>query len=306
MNFVTIDFETANQARTSPCELGLTFVNNGQVGETKSWLIRPRPNDFDYFNVLRHGIRAEMVADQPEFDVIWKEVQPMLEGAFVIAHNASFDMSVLRRTLEQFQLGLPNLDYGCSYIFSKHVWKDLPSYGLDQVCAVQGIQFKHHRAGPDCRATAELALRIFEEAGITAKEEIPDKLKTRLGCIKPDGYAPCKKISPRVNKWRYDLSKIVGDPAKHNPESIFYGSTVVFTGVLSSMTRTEAQQAIADIGGIIGSSVTKATEYLVVGQQDFRLVGDDGMSNKQEKAIRMKAAGADIEIISEADFLKNL
>lgn len=65
MDFVTIDFETATSQRDSPCEIGLTFVQGGQIIETKSWLIKPSYTEFDYFNILIHGIRPEHVADKP-------------------------------------------------------------------------------------------------------------------------------------------------------------------------------------------------------------------------------------------------
>jgi len=306
MKFITLDFETANRDRTSACEIGLTFVENGTVGETKSWLIRPVPNDFDYFNVLLHGIRPEMVENESTFDAIWSEVKPLLEGQFVIAHNAGFDMSVLRRTLDQFAIPLPALEYACSYIFSKRVWEGLPSYGLRELCSMNSIDFKHHRAGPDSRATAQLALRAFEVSGVGAIDELPVKLKTTVGAFFPGGYTPCRAKN-QSDRWRQpNISSLVGDPAKHNPDSIFYGHSVVFTGALSSMPRTEAQQAILDVGGKVTASVTKTTDFLVVGQQDHRLVGDDGMSNKQAKAILLKQAGAPIEILSEADFLQSL
>lgn len=72
------------------------------------------------------------------------------------------------------------------------------------------------------------------------------------------------------------------------------------------MVRADAQQKIADIGGANGSSVTKDTDFLIVGQQDYRVVGDDGMSHKQEKAIKQIEQGSTLEILSEDDFLKNL
>jgi DNA polymerase-3 subunit epsilon len=72
------------------------------------------------------------------------------------------------------------------------------------------------------------------------------------------------------------------------------------------MRRGEALQIIAEIGGTPTDNVTKSTNILVVGQQDFRVVGESGMSSKQKKAINMKAKGLDIEIITEDDFLKNL
>ncbi|WP_435354245.1 exonuclease domain-containing protein [Emticicia sp. SJ17W-69] len=302
MDFITIDFETATAQRDSPCELGLTFVKDRQIVETKSWLIKPMYADFDYFNVLIHGIRPEDVADKPEFDVLWDEIKPLIENQFLIAHNAGFDMSVLRRTLEAYQLPFPTLQYSCSYIFSKKVWQGLPAYDLKTLCNANGIVFKHHRAGADSRATAELALKAFDRAEVYSVEDFPEKLRTSVGKLFEGGYSPSE--TKRV--YKNVAEQIVGDLSKHNTKSIFYGKTVVFTGTLSSMVRSKAQQAIADIGGILGNAITKDTDFLVVGQQDYKVVGDDGMSSKQEKAIKLIEKGAAIEVISENDFLRNL
>lgn len=303
MDFITIDFETATSQRHSPCEIGLTFVKGNQIIETKSWLIQPINNEYKGFNIYIHGITPEDTAAKSEFNVIWNEIKPLVENQFLIAHNAGFDISVLRRTLELYQLPFPTLNYSCSYIFSKKVWEGLPAYDLKTLCKGNNISLNHHRAGADSKATAELVIKAFEIAGVNSIDDFPEKLKTTIGHLYNGGYKPSE--TKRIYKAK-DLSKIVGDPAKHNEESIFYGRTVVFTGTLSSMIRAEAQQIIADIGGINGKSVTNDTDFLVVGQQDYRIVGDDGMSNKQEKAIKLIEKGSTLEIISEDDFLKNL
>lgn len=85
---------------------------------------------------------------------------------------------------------------------------------------------------------------------------------------------------------------------------LFSNNLSSFFGKCSSGTRAELLQKIADVGGIPVGSVTSSTDVLVVGQQDYRVVGDDGMSSKQEKAMRMIDAGKDIEIMSEAEFLR--
>lgn len=303
MDFVTIDFETATSDKDSPCEIGLTFVENNQIIDTKSWLIKPMYGEFDYFNMLIHGIRPEHVADKPEFNQLWVEIKPLIENKFLIAHNAGFDFSVLRKTLEAYDLAFPNLNYSCSYIFSKKVWQGLPAYDLKTLCKVNQIPLTHHRAAADSKATAELALKAFTIAEVTCIEDFPEKLKTTVGQLYGGGFKPSE--TKRVYK-PTDLSKIVGDPAKHKSDCLFYGRTVVFTGTLSSMVRAKAHQTIADIGGIIGGNVTNDTDFLIVGQQDYRVVGDDGMSNKQEKAIKLIEKGSTLEVISEADFLKNL
>lgn len=303
MDFITIDFETATAQRDSPCEIGLTFVKGGKIVETKSWLIKPRYEEFDFFNILIHGITPFHVANEPEFDKIWSEVGPMLENQFLIAHNAGFDISVLRRTLEYYQLPFPNLNYSCSYIFSKKVWEGLPSYDLKTLCKLHNIKLNHHRAAADSKATAELALKAFEIAGVNSIEEFPEKLKTTIGKLYVGGYTSSE--TKRLYK-KSEFANLIGDPSKLNPESIFHGRTVVFTGTLSSMVRADAQQMIVDIGGFIGNGVTKDTDFLIVGQQDYRVVGDDGMSGKQEKAVKLIEKGSTLEIVSEEDFLKNI
>lgn len=300
MNFITIDFETANEMRSSPCEIGLTFVRNGKIIDTKSWLIRPKHNRFESYNISIHGIKPKDVENEPEFHEVWKEVQPMVEGQLLIAHNAGFDMSVLRHTLELYELPLPNFNYICSCIFSRKVWLNQPCYGLEELCDLNGIKFNHHRAGDDSRATAELALKAFEITDIVTIDDITTKLLTTIGSISQSGYKPC--LTKRLNKPKV----IIGDPSLHNPDSIFYGSKVVFTGTLSSITRAEAKQKIANIGGLNSDTLSKNTDYLVIGMQDYRKVGQDGMSNKQKKAIKYIEEGTQIEIMSEIDFWHNV
>ncbi|HNS11685.1 MAG TPA: exonuclease domain-containing protein [Bacteroidia bacterium] len=303
MDFITLDFETATAQRDSPCEIGLTFVNDGQIRATKSWLIKPYYKEFDHFNILIHGIKPEHVANNPEFHQLWVEIKPHIENKFLIAHNAGFDISVLRKTLETYKLPFPTLNYFCSYILSKKVWQGLPAYDLKSLCKLNNIDLSFHRAGPDSKATAELTLKAFQIAGISTLDELTVKLNTTIGKLYNGGYTPCE--TNRVHTTSKAM-KIVGDPNKYNSNSIFFERTVVFTGTLSSMVRTEAQRIVADIGGTIGNSVTMETDFLVVGQQDYRVVGEDGMSNKQEKALKLIKKGSTLEILSEEDFLKNL
>jgi len=315
MDFVTLDFETATETRDSPCEIGLTFVKDGKVAETKSWLIKPA--SFPYFhwmNISIHGITPDDVKDSPEFPDIWNEVFPMIDGAIVFAHFASFDMSVMRQTLIHYGMGFPSLDYGCTCVFARKIFPNLPMYRLDYLCEVHNIPLDHHRAGADSRATAELALMMFEKYGITTVEDIPKKLNLNIGRITPTGHYPCgvgtfvpKHKGEGTRRERKAAGQIVLDMySEPNPESIFYGKNVVFTGKLSSMARDDAWQVIANIGGTASEGINKNTEFLVVGQQDFRIVGQDGMSSKQRKAISMVEKGLPIEILSEEDFLKNL
>src|SRR5688572_15692056 len=90
MDFLALDFETATSQLDSPCELGIAVVRGGAVREVRNWLIKPRywPY-FSPWNVAVHGIKPEHVAGAPRWDGIWAEVAQLLNGATVVAHNAS-------------------------------------------------------------------------------------------------------------------------------------------------------------------------------------------------------------------------
>ncbi len=287
MDFITIDFETATAERDSACEIGLAFVENDQLIETKSWLIKPPSYPyFDGFNVSIHGIRPEDVADSPTFEQLWPELEPLLSGKFLIAHNAGFDMSVLRHTLQHYHIPLPRFDYSCSYLFSKRVWEDLPSYGLSSLCRMNNIKFSHHRAGADAEATAKLCLLAFNRMGAHSPLDFPKKMRTLVNGF-PD-------------------SSLRKDPSLHQPDHIFYQKRIVLAGALNSMTKRVAQQIILDIGGRTTDSLSKKTNYLVIPQSKFKGFGGIGITKNERKAQELIAEGAQLEVISEWDFLENI
>lgn len=304
LNFVAIDFETATSQRSSICEIGITVIKDSVIVESKSWLVQPENNEYDDFNIYIHGITPAVTKKAPIFPVIWKEVEPYLNGSIVVAHNTSFDMYALRDALSLYNIPFPTFKYFCSYRIAKYIINDCYSYSLPNVCEVLNIPFgKHHRAEEDSTGCANVFIKCMDLAGINSLDELQDKYNFKCGEFSTDRFKPqlAKSLSKSTIK-----SKIVGDPSKVDEGSYFYGKSVCFTGSFQYGIRTELLQKIADIGGTPVDSVTKKTDILVVGLQDFRVVGDSGMSSKQKKAIDLKASGIDIEIMSESDFLENI
>jgi len=76
MNFLALDFETANHYRDSACALGLVRVENNKIVDQASFLIRPPYRDF-VFTYL-HGIAWEDVENEPDFGQHWKCIRPFL------------------------------------------------------------------------------------------------------------------------------------------------------------------------------------------------------------------------------------
>lgn len=173
MDFCAIDFETATFDRNSACEVGICVVQDSQVVETKTWLIKPP--SFPYFsqrNIDVHGILPSDVKDAPSFDEIWYEIEEMMYGTLMIAHNAAFDAGVLRSCLNHYGIFTPNINYLCSIQLAKKSWNYLPKYGLKHLAEYHDLTFNHHRAGDDAEVCAKISLLAFEKLFISTNDEV--------------------------------------------------------------------------------------------------------------------------------------
>ncbi len=189
MEFLALDFETATAQADSPCELGIAVVRGGVVREVRNWLIKPRQWPyFNPWNVAVHGIRPEDVAEAPRWEGIWEEVAELLDGSTVVAHNAAFDMSVLRSTLAVHGFKHPTFQYFCSVSMARKVWPGRTSYGLKPMCDMHGIPLKHHRAGNDAEATAELVLRATDQRPSFDITQFLIEAKVKVGAFYPEGH----------------------------------------------------------------------------------------------------------------------
>ena len=133
VDFTSIDFETANGFRGSPCSVGLSKVRGGRIVEEASWLMRP-PEGHDYFdrrNTGIHGIEAWMVADKPRFGDLFPEIGAFIGADLLVAHNAAFDMGVIRSALEVSDLPAPAYDYACTVMLSRRTYS-LPSHRSEE------------------------------------------------------------------------------------------------------------------------------------------------------------------------------
>lgn len=160
LNFTAIDFETANGSPASPCAVGLVKVRDGKIIDGFSALFAP-PSPHNWFhqgNINVHGIHPSDVADGPE----WHEVLPLMLDFIgddvLVAHNAVFDMGVLRASAAAVSIELPPITYTCSLLISRRTY-NLDSYRLNAVAyAVGHEEFKHHDALADADACARIII----------------------------------------------------------------------------------------------------------------------------------------------------
>lgn len=159
--FAAIDFETADRGRDSACAVAVVTVADGQIAERFYQLIRPPRRDFE-FSYL-HGIEWRHVADQPVFAEVWPELERRLTAVdFVVAHNASFDYSVVRACCAEAGLAAPARPFECTVKLARRRWGIYPTK-LPDVCGRLGIQLQHHHAASDAEACARIVLSALRE-----------------------------------------------------------------------------------------------------------------------------------------------
>lgn len=184
LNFTAIDFETANGSPASPCAVGLVKVVDGKIVDSWATFMQPPyPNDwFHQGNIQVHGIRPSDVTDSPTALEAFPLMLDWIDGDVLIAHNAPFDMGVLRSTLQLLELPVPQLEYACSLSIARKTY-NLESYRLNAVAyAVGHEEFNHHDALADSDACARIILHAAKRHGA---EDLAQLLEATKQVFKP-------------------------------------------------------------------------------------------------------------------------
>jgi NAD-dependent DNA ligase len=85
---------------------------------------------------------------------------------------------------------------------------------------------------------------------------------------------------------------------KPAPSVIFVGKEFCFTGTFVFGSRNECAKAVTDLGGQAGS-LTKRTNFVVIGEYATDSWATSSYGRKIEKAVKLRSLGCPISIISE-------
>lgn len=285
---VVIDLETTgfSPEYDEIIELAALRIENRVSTESFTSLVRPARRIPEVI-AAKTGITDETVADAPVIDDVLPRFLDFIGSNVLVGHNVGFDINFLYDNSERLGLGPVRNDQVNTMRLASRLLPDLKRRNLDALAEALGIAaFDRHRALGDCQTTADC---------LAALRELADK----LGGI-PEPPDPWDRYT------KADARDITPETTVFDPDSPIYGRTFVFTGELKSYTRAEAMQKVVNAGGIVGNGVTRATNYLVVGNTDYFASINGGRTGKMKKADGLALKGQDISIISEDVFLDML
>ena len=98
----------------------------------------------------------------PTFPQLWTELEPLLSSGMPVAHNAVFDLSVLKHCLNDYHLfWRKSTRYLCTVQMGRRLLPGM-KHNLDVLCDHYGIPLTHHRAESDSAACAQILLRYLD------------------------------------------------------------------------------------------------------------------------------------------------
>lgn len=298
--WVAIDFETANYLRGSACSVGLVKVKGGRIVEEWSSFIKP-PDGYDHFearNIGIHGITADDVRGAPGWPETLEGIVRFADGTPLVAHNAAFDIGVLADACRASGLAVPDLRFACTLVLARRAWNGLLSYKLPVLAGALGIELaRHHDAGADARAAAQVMLAALRRQGTDSLDRLLAVHRIRMGSYRGGVRQGC---AYRGGAPRAPTPDAAPDADPDNP---FYGLTVCFTGSLPGMTRAEAAKRIAALGARTVGDVTGSVDLLVLGGvKPHQLAPGATKTGKHAKAQKLRDAGRDITVIDHEEF----
>jgi DNA polymerase-3 subunit epsilon len=248
--FVAIDFEHATGFKGSVCSVGIVSYNeNGDIIDEYSTLIQPPKNEYNFYNTRVHGISKEATKNAPKFPEVYPEIKKRINGNIVVAHNAfGTDKLCLEQAMEHHKINETlNIDWQCTY--------KITNAKLNEVAETCNIELNHHDSLSDARACAKIY--YLHKQGL-----LPQKFKSQN---KSKGNKTTKTQKKNyTDRLKGDVFKPDFDNAanKTNP---FFMKKVVITGFPNAI-KEEIANNLKKLGSDIDSTVTKKTNYLIIGE----------------------------------------
>lgn len=176
MTYYAIDFETANDYPNSACSVGVVRFVDGIEQDSVYSLIKPAKMYFKSEFIDIHHISYGDVRNELQFPEVWQTiVEPFVgngktEPIYFVAHNAKFDMGVLKACFDYYGMPTPNIEYACTLRIARKVWKDFERHKLTFLADKFGIEYDAHNALDDARTCGKIFSMAAEKSKCSTEE----------------------------------------------------------------------------------------------------------------------------------------
>jgi len=185
LNYIAIDFETANQYRNSACSIGLVRFIDGKEADSFYSLIHPAKMYFipEWTRDIHH-ISYNDVRNKPYFPELWdSSIMPFINKTPdfpLVAHNAQFDMNVIRGCCQYFGMALPDLSYFDSLLIARKTWPKMISHKLTFLGEQFGIEYLAHDALEDSRTCGLIIKKAAEKWEVDSIDDLVRRCNSEI------------------------------------------------------------------------------------------------------------------------------
>lgn len=298
LRYVVLDFETTGLSPRDDkiIEVGLVKCSGAEEVDAMSMFINPRTPLSAKVTELT-GITDSDLRGAPTIKQVIEQIRAFIGGDVIVAHNAGFDIAFLQSAYLQSKI---DEDIRCidTLTLCRALYPDRKDHRLCAYIEDLGLSScQTHRAIDDARCTHRLFDHLLSQIGCQPLLRVIHAKKPKEGAEAAQAETSKHRLSVKVSSIQPEADAVL------DLQHPLYGKSIVFTGDLT-IPREEAMQMAVNVGAKVKTSVSKKTDFLVVGRQDKALVGADGMSTKEEKAQALNESGAaHIEILGERAFL---
>lgn len=290
--YVCLDLETTGLSPQYDeiIEICAIKIDSGKEIERFQTLVKPENEIDEYISELT-GITNELVADAPHIKDVLPSLIDFLSDWVIVGHNVNFDINFVYDNCLEYMNSYFKNDFVDTMRLSRKVVLALKHHRLEDLVKYFNIEIEGaHRAAYDCTAT------------ICCLEKLKAVAVDTYGDVESALYEFTKEHKQKKYKPSDDLRKLSVTADYIDTDNPFYEKNVVFTGTLEKMVRKDAAQLVVNLGGFAQNNVTKTTDFLVLGNNDYCNTIKDGKSNKQKKAENLILSGSDLKIIPENVF----
>lgn len=286
-DYIVFDIETTglDSSYDEVIEIGAIKIKNNKIVSKFNSLVKPK-NAIDEYITELTGITNEMVKDAPTIEEVLPDFMDYIDNDILIGHNVNFDINFIYDNLYRNKLDVLTNNFIDTMRISRKLLPNLSHHRLIDLARYFEIDTtNNHRTLKDC----EITMNVYENL----KE---------IALRKYDNVDEFKNVFKKHKKEGLRAKDIVSTNTEFDVDNLFYDKYVAITGTLEKMLRKEAMQIIVDLGGHCEDGVTKKTNFLILGNNDYNPILRGKKSSKLIKAETLKLEGKDIEIISENVF----